>query len=455
MQTIGIQAFDDTELSKIVQSNMLQGFSNSTYVSVTLLSPSILTVNKTNSSSAMVWITCKYSGFVSFTGSPSTSNQLGQMILNVFGTSPNVDYFISSLHATNQSYLQTVKDVKVELITDPNSSNAEQINARKHNSSLPYVVVGSVLSLIILSITVYFVCKNKKVSGYNKSCDDDIPATPPLDSDMSPGYDGEASKQQDMCKKNTTLLGIEAKDVYIESTHESDDFRNDNLSSICVSLNRILEERGVSSQECNSQLTRASFGNMCSEVNPSQTEDLSWTLIPSPDSKPSFDEYDMRNCCAYDNPMEHDESTKRLFENELSSNPLYRDYIQSNHMKDASAMNASPRTQVSLTLTPMPKHRSESFDMRNRDADVASIGLEDSDPTKTSLYGLSPSFPKMPCPVEDDERITVSDPLLQKALSPRMTTLDTKLSYEEYGIQNCCNFDSELKNRLFNRPMSL
>jgi len=36
----------------------------------------------------------------------------------------------------------------------------------------------------------------------------------------------------------------------------------------------------------------------------------------------------------------------------------------------------------------------------------------------------------------------------EQPLSPRFT-LDTKLSYEEYGVKNCCNVDSELKNRLF------
>jgi len=449
LQTIGTLRFDDSELTKIVQSSLFQGFSSRTNIELVTVSPlsqSILTVNKTGTSSALVWVTCEYSGFVSFGEMMAviSNYKLGQSILSVFGTSPNVDEFILSLHATNNSYLQAVKSVKVRLLTDSNSSNAETINASRRTSRLPYVVVGSVLSFIILSVAAYFVYKKNKVVARYKSTES-IPSTPQLDSDFSPGDHGESAKQVSG-KKNTTLLGIEAKDVYIESTHQADDCRNDNLSSICISLTRILEERGLPPKEYEAQPTRTSLEKMCTDLDPSPTTDSAWTLIPNPDTKPSYDEYDTRNCCGY-SPMQN-ESTRRMFEKALTSNPLYHEFTQPEPMMDPTPKVASPTQQVSLPLTPMPKKRCESFDMRNRDE--ACIPLDDDEEAKKALCSLSPSFPEMPSPVREE---ISADPSATQIMSPRLT-LDTKLSYEEYGIQNCCNLDTDLKKRLFGQ-MSL
>ena len=439
---IEIQPFDDADLTISVQNSMYEELSskrNSTFVSMAPLSPCILKANKTDASPMIVWISCNYSGVSSFSGDAPLSNELGQLILNIFGTSPSMDEFISALHSTNNSYLQMVNTVNVELLSDPSSSSVETGITKRHASSLPYAVGGSVVGFIILSVSAYFLYKKTNDTGHKNM--EETPSTPPLD--MSP-EDNDESAKQIMDRKSTNLLGIEAKDVYMESCPEAKDLLTDNLSSICFSLNRILEERGLSQNDPEPQPPKPENG-IGNYANESPTEDLSWTLIPG--SNIPYDEYDMRNCCTY-NPMEN-EATKTLFDLSKRSNPLYHDLslqAMSVPLKDSMYVDPIPAEDLSQELTPMPKQPFETFDMRNRDG---FIPLEEE--PKTMLCGISPctnasyqeySFPKMPLVDKENTQVDSAPPI----------TLQSKMSYEEYDTGSfcaCTPMDEGLKKRLF------
>jgi len=167
LESISSQPFGDdspltlqvqTYITRVLQSSVFG--SNLAYTRIILLSPS--TMYKSTGSLNKLWIDSNFTGYASFQGlSPSTTD-LASSIIYAFRSLPSDSQFYQGLRSTDSVYLRTVIDANANLLNDSSNPSNSQDMSLATPSKIPYIILGSVLSMALLSLGLLIMYQKRR-----------------------------------------------------------------------------------------------------------------------------------------------------------------------------------------------------------------------------------------------------------------------------------------------------